>query len=363
MDIPPRNLGRDPRYSGWLLQSVRTGLLAVDDAGILCEVSPEALDILRIQGTPESWLGEPASRLLAPEPELLDLLAEAMAGRAHAGRSELRLQSEPRRIGFTLVSVHDERGEGQGAALLFRDLTPFESEAEQAKLQDRLAALGEMAAGLAHEIRNPLAAMEVLAGLLKRRLEDGESQELLDDLLTGQREIAAVVDASLEYVRPTPPTRCPVSLASLLREAFEIARRRISTPVELVLPVDESLVGDLDPGLIRRALVDLLVNALQALHESATPHPKVWLRAETLADGGTQIEVQDNGPGIPQEAQLRIFQPFFTTRDRGSGIGLANVQKVVSAHGGTIEHVATLREGTCFRLCLPAAEPEAGTWA
>jgi len=127
-----------------------------------------------------------------------------------------------------------------------------------------------------------------------------------------------------------------------------------------VMPVDESLVAEIDPKLIRRALVDLLLNALQALHESDTPNPTVWLRAEALPDGGTQIEVQDNGPGISEEAQRRIFQPFFTTRDRGSGIGLANVQKVVSAHGGTIEHVATVREGTCFRLSLPAAEPEGG---
>lgn len=335
-------------FARQLLASWRSGLLAVDARGRLQIVSPEALRILGQSGSPQSWVGREAGDLLAAEPELRGMLREALAGRDHPSRAELALASSGRTIGFTLLTV----GEGDGAALLFQDLTPFERASEQERLAERLAALGQMAAGLAHEIRNPLAAMEVLAGLLKRRLDDPEDQELLQDLVLEQRHIGAAVDACLEFVRPEPPQRAPVDLSELLREAARRATRRVAFDGQLELPQGEGPQLELDEALMLRALVDLVVNALQAMDEAGTAAPRLVLGIEQ-AEGGVALTIADNGPGIPVELQERIFSPFFTTRAEGSGVGLALVQKVVASHGGSLQLESRPGHGAVFRLHLP----------
>jgi signal transduction histidine kinase len=343
-------------YAECLLASLRTGLLAVDAAGRIEAVSPEALRILDRGGDPDPWRSEPVEELLAGEPELLALVREAQSGRDQPSRAELGLRSRDRTIGFTLIPVREDEGPPRGAALLFRDLTPFERADEQARLHDRLAALGQMASGLAHEIRNPLAAMEVLAGLLERRLQDAEAKELLAELVTEQRRIGDSVDACLEFVRPAHLERRPVDLAGLLREACEQARRRV--PFEGVVAVSEHgpLHWQVDEGQLRRALVDLIVNALQAMNEAGSVQPRLELSASSAADG-VLLVARDNGPGLPAELHERVFHPFFTTRERGSGVGLACVHKVIASHGGSISLESAPGQGAEFRIHLPP-EPE-----
>lgn len=340
-------------FAARLVRSFRSGLLAADGAGRICAVSDAALEALGRTGPSGPWLGRPVAVLLEHEPELLALLHGACEGRDHPIRAELGLRRSGRRIGFTLLPVSGEGVDAGGAALLFRDLAPFESSQEQARLQGRLAALGEMAAGLAHEIRNPLAAMEMVVGLLKRRLDDPEDQELLDELQLGQREIAQTIDACLAFVRHAPPEPRPTDVGALLHQAFETAARRVSLPVAATLPEPQGPTLDVDPGQLRGALVDLCVNALQAMREAGTSDPALALRVVLDPEDGLHLDVEDNGPGVPAADQERIFQPFFTTRAGGSGVGLASVQKVVSAHGGQLQLHSDPGRGTRFRIHLP----------
>ncbi|MCP5060362.1 MAG: PAS domain-containing protein [bacterium] len=332
-----------------LLGSWRSGLVAVDEQGRLQIVSSEALRILGQPGSVESWAGRATEELLAHEAELHGLVREALAGRDHPSRAELVLASSGRTIGFTLLVVV-----GGGAALLFKDLTAFERASEQERLKERLAALGQMAAGLAHEIRNPLAAMEVLAGLLKRRFDAPEQLELLQDLVEEQHRIGAAVDACLAFVRPEPPERRPIDLSSVVREAAARAAERAGFAGQLDLPEREGPSVELDAAQISRAIVDLTVNAIQAMEEAGTPAPRLSVGIETSADG-ILLSVADNGPGIPAELQERIFSPFFTTRAKGSGVGLALVQKTIASHGGSVQLESDPESGTEFRLHLPEA--------
>jgi signal transduction histidine kinase len=258
--------------------------------------------------------------------------------------------------------------------MIFRDLAPIERRDEQERLRERLAALGQMAAGMAHEIRNPLAGMEVLAGLLRRRLADRpEEQALLGELLGELRAVARTVAASLEFVRPAVPARTSVDPVALLEEA--LAQALALVPFAGAIERDYDARGptlQADAEQLRTALVNLLQNALEAMAELRAPAARLRLavrgREPEREDGGgapaeVEIRIRDDGPGVPAELREKVFYPFFTTKRKGSGVGLATAQKIVAAHGGHLELESGAGDpaggeagpGAGFRIRLPAA--------
>jgi signal transduction histidine kinase len=302
-------------------------------------------------------LGELATDVLAGQPEVLAQLEAARAGRA-APRAELTLRAPGgavHTIGFTALPVASD-----GAAILFRDLTPIEQQSEQDRLTARLAALGQMAAGLAHEIRNPLASIELLAGLAAR--EPGASpalKELAEEISREVHAIEATVEACLSWVKPAPAQRTPLELGALVDEALRRAFARAPFAGQVVRDVDPRATGAGDAALLRPALENLILNAVQAMSAHARREPHVLsVRAAPLAGGGFALAVEDTGPGVSAELRERIFFPFFTTRAKGSGIGLAWVQKAVAAHGGSVSVADTPGGGARFTLHVPA-EPDA----
>jgi signal transduction histidine kinase len=263
--------------------------------------------------------------------------------------------------------------------MLFRDLTPFERGDEQERLRERLAALGQMAAGMAHEIRNPLASMEVIAGLLKRRLE-GQPEELalLLQLVGELRSVARSISDCLEFVRPVAIERRRVDPRELVEESLRAACKRFAFAGRIERHYAPELPGlDVDAELLRSVLTNLIVNAFEAMETAPGPpllelgiHARLAdpaVRAVRVdADGRAAaapaesslefvIAVSDNGGGVPAALRERIFYPFFTTKERGSGVGLALAQKLVLGHGGALELDSEAGEGATFRVRLPAA--------
>ncbi len=341
-------LVQDAAFAHALVLSLRSGLIAVDGAGRIAALSAEGARLLGI----EAQLGEPVERALATQPALLAQLAAARGGRL-APRVELTLQDargEPRTIGFTALPVS-----GGGAALLFRDLTPIERQGEQERLRARLAGLGQMAAGLAHELRNPLASIELLAGLLKRELgERPEVLELVEEISHEVQTLSATVDTCLAWVRPGVAECAEFSPAELFAETLRRARARVPFAGAVVVQVDPSARGSGDFAQLRSALENLVVNALQAMASHARPEGhRLELRALAREPEGLSLLVCDSGPGVPLELRERIFFPFFTTRSGGSGIGLALVQKVAASHGGSVGVSDGAAGGACFALHLP----------
>ncbi len=365
-------------FGRWLLESLGSGVVAIDGRGGVVALNAGARRILGIPSGADA-VGRDCRELLAAQPRVAALLLDALDGRSGFSRAELALEpgAGASAIGFTLFPVRDEDGAVRGAAVLFRDLAPIEASSEQERLRERLAALGQMAAGLAHEIRNPLAGMEVVAGLLKRRLADRPEERELVERITGElRSVADTVTASLEFVRPRAPSRAAVEPVALLEEALAVAQSRVAHAVRVErCYAAEPPPVDVDPEQLRDVLADLIVNALEALRDAGTEAPRLALGLEVGRRGArpvrldagaagdpreghaeVAIRIADNGPGVPADLREKVFYPFFTTKQRGSGLGLANAQKVMASHGGSIGFEPGPGTGCGVTLRLPVAE-------
>ena len=345
-----------------LVWNLRNGVLAVTRDGRVAVMNEVAYRILGLK--PRSTdIGQPFSRILQDQPELSRIMAGAFELSHLPNRAELRLKSSGKVIGYTLSQVRDERGHLTGAALFFKDLTRVEQLEERERLRDRLAALGEMAAAIAHEVKNPLAGIEVMAGLLKRQLaESPDAQTILSDIIKEAKMANAIVLEVLDFVRPIRLQVEHIALADVIRDAIGMAESHVprgDVTVKVALPADlASIQGD--PHQLRQLFTNLLTNAFEAL----TGRGSVAINALQLAEdestavdghGGPfiQVDVIDDGPGVPPDVMDRIFSPFFTTKPQGSGLGLAIVRKIVDAHDGRIDVSGRAVGGTQFRVTLP----------
>lgn len=217
----------------------------------------------------------------------------------------------------------------------------------------RLAALGEMAAGIAHEVRNPLAAIALHAEMLRADLGEGEEGQTAGKILRAARELDGVVGDVLRFARELAP-------AVTVVDAAEPARRAVATcqmlaeaaRVELAIDAAPSFEDvEVDAGLVAQALANLIRNAVEAIGEAGVPGRvgiSVGVRGDVVS-----YEVCDTGPGLPEGVVERMFNPFYTTRHTGCGLGLAMVQRIVDAHGGRVDAASMDAGGARFVLTLP----------
>jgi signal transduction histidine kinase len=204
--------------------------------------------------------------------------------------------------------------------------------------RNRLAALGEMAAGLAHEIRNPLGGIELYASLLARDLEDRpQSHAVVGKIAGGVRRLEALVSQVLQFSREIRANIGQMDLADVVDQAVELSRGRCQEKeIEIVVDGPRPMIALADAVLIGQAVLNLLLNAIDAMQHRGSVRVK-WSAPPTSVDARQfYLVVHDTGPGIPSEILDRIFNPFFTTRETGTGLGLAIVHRVVEAHDGTI---------------------------
>lgn len=368
VDARPRPI--EP-FAHWLLDSLGSGLIAIDTDAKLVSLNGEAVRILVSQHPEiEEFFrvpldGRPCREVLATQPALCGQLEEALRGVECPGRVELRLESAGQQaatIGYSLATIRDPQGAIRGAAIQFRDLTPIERRAARERLRERLVALGEMAAGLAHEIRNPLAAMEISAGLLKRRInDDPEALELVEDLRAEVGRVAETVTQSLEFVRPVSLEPEVTDVIALLEQGLRVARARCEYRGRVEREFPERPLPRLwvDIDGVRAVLTNLLLNALEALEGVAPADQRLVIGAAAATERAeVTVWIRDNGPGIAPEFRERIFYPFFTTKLQGSGVGLAMAQKLIAEHGGRLELESEPGCGATFRLHLPCVRGE-----
>jgi signal transduction histidine kinase len=280
-------------------------------------------------------------------------------------RAELRLRTTGKVIGYTLSHVTDVNGNDVGATLFFKDLTRVEQLEERERLRDRLAALGEMAAAIAHEVKNPLAGIEVMAGILKRQLADSpDAQTTLADIIKEAKMANVIVQEVLAFVRPIRLQVEDIAITDVIRDAMAMAESHSARrDVDVRVDVPEALRPiQGDPHQLRQIFTNLLINAFEAqngagrveITAKAIESDEETASAAEQATGPTiMVTVTDNGPGIAPEVMERIFSPFFTTKPQGSGLGLAIVRKIVDAHDGRIDVGARPGGGTVFRVTLP----------
>ena len=344
-----------------LVWNLRNGIIAVTRDGRIAVMNQIAYQILGLAPRP-SDIGQPFSTVLRDRPDVCRIVAGAFDLSHLPNRAELRLKSTGKVIGYTLSQVRDPRGRITGATLFFKDLTRVEQIEERERLRDRLAALGEMAAAIAHEVKNPLAGIEVMAGILKRQLLDSEdAQAILGDIIKEAKMANAIVLEVLDFVRPIRLQVERVALSDAVRDAVSMAESHVprgAVAVDVALPCEVTCIQG-DPHQLRQLFTNLLTNAFEALGGRGTVRIQATPLAEEPSAGEPHsgpmvlIEVTDDGPGVPADVMDRIFSPFFTTKPQGSGLGLAIVRKIVDAHDGRIDVSARAEGGTRFRVTLP----------
>ena len=215
---------------------------------------------------------------------------------------------------------------------------------------ERLATIGQFAAGIGHELRNPLGVMETSMYLLRQGLDqqgvrDAKIDRHLEKISVEIKRSTKTINDLLELARNRPPHRRPTAVAALLRSA--VAAANLPSTVEVVIEAADELAAMLDPSQIERILTNLLLNASQAMDARG----RIWLSAER-AGRELRLRVRDEGPGIPSELRERIFEALFTTKAKGNGLGLALCRRIAQAHGGTIVCEPS-EQGAVFLLGLP----------
>jgi PAS domain S-box-containing protein len=347
-----------------MVGNMRNGVLAIDRQGAIVIINDEAKRLFQLSA--HDCIGEPYPDVLHHHPDIVRVLGGAFEMKSLPNRAELRLKSTDTVIGYTLSLIRDGRGEAVGASLLFKDLTHVEQMEERERLRDRLAAVGEMAAVMAHEIKNPLAGIEVLAGLLRRKAPDNpDVQSLVGDIINEAKMANAIVQEVLAFVRPVRLQVDRTSLAEAVVSAVSLAdgkATRGNIVVDLAIPPDLPTLGA-DQHQLTQVFCNLLINAYEALEghgriEISARIAKTADEGALLPDGHSPVptvlvDVTDDGPGMTAEVAEKIFNPFFTTKAQGSGLGLAIVRKIVDAHDGRIDMSTADGRGTKFRLTLP----------
>ena len=354
----------DDRFFRHIVSSMRNGVIAFRRDGTVALMNDEAHRMFGLTPSPGD-IGRPFADVLRDRPEIIRVLAGAFELSHLPNRAELRLKELDRVIGYTLSQVKDDGGAPIGAVLFFKDLTRVEQLEERERLRDRLASLGEMAAGIAHELKNPLAGIEVMAGLLRRQVPNSkDAQSLLADILSEAKLANAIVVEMLEFVRPVRLQVERTDLADVLQQSVtmaesKVSRRevRVTMNLEPGLPMIES-----DHHQLSQVFTNLVANAFEALDGTGCitiSAATTTIEADPAFAGlnpptpAVLVEVADDGPGVPANLTDRIFNPFFTTKVTGTGLGLAIVRKIVDAHDGRIDVSSAPDSGTRFRVTLP----------
>jgi signal transduction histidine kinase len=364
------------RFLRGVVEGMRCGILAVDRDGHVVLANELARQILELESSPRP--GAAVDEALHPHLQLARALKDSFSMASLPNRAELELRTPSGRIktvGFTLSFVPDADGRPAGAAVFFKDLTHVEHREEQERLKDRLAALGEMAANLAHEIRNPLAGIEVSCGLLKRRLSpEDPGREILDKVLGEVRRLDRTITSSLEFARPLTLSLSAGAIEPLLDDALHAVRLRrgeAKVRVERKFNAAGSTVR-MDRGQLRQVFENLFLNAFQAMDDEgvltietdtalAPPAPQTPYRPPGAVatdpwagfDKYLVVRVSDTGPGVSVEDQDKLFYPFFTTKKHGSGVGLSMARKIVDSHRGLIDFQNRPGRGVTFTVRLP----------
>jgi signal transduction histidine kinase len=348
-----------------IVAGMRNAVLAIRRDGHVAFMNDEAYRIFGLQPKADD-LEKPFAELLRENVDLVRLLSSVFDVDLLPNRAELRLKARGMVIGYTLAHVRNDEGAVIGAAMFFKDLTRVEQLEERERLRDRLAALGEMAAAIAHEVKNPLAGIEVTAGLLRRRMPDvPAAQEMLTRIIDEAKMANAIVQEVLEFVRPMRLQMEHASIHDAVRSAVTLAETKVSRGgIEVRVEVPQELPpiqGD------SHQLAQLFTNLLTNAYEAMEGRGRVIVSAElvqlpAMPDVGARdavlVEVADDGPGMPPEVADKIFDPFFTTKAKGSGLGLAIVRKIVDAHDGTIDMRSAPTRGTAIRVTLPVQAEE-----
>ncbi|MHB8413304.1 MAG: hybrid sensor histidine kinase/response regulator [Candidatus Acidiferrales bacterium] len=360
-----RRLREEQEFVRRLVACFPDVIVVLDKHGRYTFASPRVKEFLGY--TPEEYVGVNLGERQHPEDRdrVLEFFNDLIAGKSSFGTVEYRSRHKDgawKTFRANASPLTDAEGKVIGIIASARDVTESKHIEQQLLQSEKLAAIGEMVSGVAHELNNPLTAILGMSDLLRERVTDDASRRQIEVVQKQARKAAELVQGLLTFSRPSRPKNQRVRLAELIQRAvdlqqFVLASRNITVEFDASAELPQI---EADPNHLIQVFVNLLTNAEQAI-ASVRDHGRIRIHVGKFEDKA-DIRIDDDGPGIPAESRSRIFDPFFTTRraSGGSGLGLTICLVIIKEHGGTIEAQPSPEGGARFRILLPllqSAEP------
>jgi PAS domain S-box-containing protein len=347
-------------YLSSILESMNNGVIGIDIMGNITHFNPAAADITGF--APGEAIGRPYAMVFKNAGDAPTLLGVLHSGKEHKGDEKVlwHKDNHPVPVWFQTALLKDPRNRILGAVEIFSDISRIKSLEEQMQHTKTMAALGEMAATVAHEIRNPLGAMGMWAGLLERDMgPDDERKKLVKRILEGLSRLNRIVSNLLVYSRPVKAQFRPVVLRRLLHETIdfveiEAQRQGHAIGVKKRWRSTENATVLADPEKIQQVIMNLCINSIQAMPKGGTLSVYIDRIKDERAEFAS-FRIADTGIGIAREHIDKIFDPFYTTKENGTGLGLAIVKKIVESHSGYLDVTSVVNKGTTVKVFLPLA--------
>jgi two-component system sensor histidine kinase PilS (NtrC family) len=353
-------LTRHERYAGDLaslhentIRSLTSGLVTLGLDGHLTSINEAACEILGTAAP--TLLGRPLAESL---PELAAVLEQA-GPRGTLRRAEVtavRPDGAVRNLGISAAPLSDHAGQVVGRVIHFQDLTELRRMQLKVERAERLASIGRLAAGIAHEIRNPLASISGSVEMLKTTPgADEDSRQLMDIAVREVDRLNRLVTDLLDYARPHSEERRPLDLGEQVSEIARVFEQERRPGLTVALTITPGVLVEAATGQLRQVLWNLIRNAAQAMPDGGP------ISITVAVEGGAAVlAIRDGGVGIPAETFDRIFEPFYSTKAGGTGLGLATVARIVDDHRGAIDVDSELGRGTTFTVRFPLAPTALG---
>ena len=354
------DLAEIKRTSEHIVQSIDSGLLTIDNR----------MDIISLNKAGEQLLGRSLiSFMKRPLAELLPELPELHDDKAPLRRHELTYQHPDGRrltLGYSITDLENETGEQMGKIVVFQDLTELKKIEQQLKIADRLAVLGRLSASMAHEIRNPMAAIRGSVEMLQSELtlEDPTHAKLMQIILRESDRLNRLISDFLSFARQDNREQQDINLPALLKDIVFLFRNQFPkiTFTERY-ELEEQLING-NPDQVKQVFWNLFKNAVEALQEKGNIKVSCRIKENVTNSAKSHVPIikvliEDDGPGIPEEVTGNIFEPFFTTKSEGTGLGLFIVFQLLKLNDGTITiHNREPEPGTRTVVTLPQKKPE-----
>jgi len=342
VEVQQAHIGDLAALNANVIRCLTSGLLTVTVDGIILSANQAAMEMLGIESDPAgSPLGD-----ISPE------LAGAAAASTELRRGELKVSGDdgPQILGVSVSPLVDHHGETSGRIVNFQDLTSFRHMEHSIKRSERLASIGRLAAGIAHEVRNPLASISGSLELMQATRETPEDRRLMKIAMREIDRLNTLITDFLDFARPKPPKLAridlPAEISRLVGVIADLGTGESAPKIEMVSRCTDAWV-DADVDQLNGILWNLVNNAKQA-----GENIEITIELDK-SDTDVTLSVTDTGDGIASDDLQNIFEPFFTTKDEGTGLGLATVHRIIEDHGGTIEVASRVNEGTRFSISLP----------